>query len=63
MAGHLLFGMRSADVESVMVNGEWIIRDREFLKVDVGEIYADSVPVAQKLWQNMEEIGCSANRD
>ncbi len=57
LAAHLLFGLRSADVESVMVNGEWIIRDGEFSNIDVGEIYTKAVPAAKKLWQKMEEVG------
>ncbi len=37
---------------------EWwlVIRDREFLNIDIGEIYAKAAPVAQKLWQKMEEV-------
>ena len=56
LAGHFLFGLRSSMVESVMVNGEWIIFENEWQKLDIKELYAKALPVARRLWQKMEEI-------
>lgn len=56
LAGHILFGMRSSMVESVMVNGEWIIFEREWRQLDIQELYKKAIPVAKRLWQKMAEI-------
>ncbi|MCH7728645.1 MAG: amidohydrolase family protein [Planctomycetes bacterium] len=56
LAGHFLFGLRSSMVESVMVNGEWIIFEREWPKLDAKELYAKAIPVSKELWQKMAEI-------
>ncbi|HLX11169.1 MAG TPA: putative aminohydrolase SsnA, partial [Bacteroidota bacterium] len=48
---HLLFGMNSSSVESVMVAGKWIVRDREVLGVDMEQIYRKASEVGKKLWK------------
>jgi len=53
LAGHFLFGMRSSMVESVMVGGTWVMKDREFPNVDRQKIYEKSRKAARKLWEKM----------
>ena len=53
LAGHFLSGMRSSMVESVMVEGNWILRDLEFTNVDARTICQKARRVAQKLWKTM----------
>jgi len=52
-AWHLVFGLTAASVESVMVNGKFIIRGRAFETLDVGEIYRKARLAAQRLWAKM----------
>ncbi len=56
VAGHLVFGMRSADVESVMVAGSFILEGRRF-PFDTEPVYRRSREAAAKLWRNMDELG------
>ncbi|MEK6572311.1 MAG: amidohydrolase family protein, partial [Bacteroidota bacterium] len=53
LQGHFLFGMRSSMVESVIVGGKWIVKDREVQGVDVTSIVEKSRKVATKLWERM----------
>lgn len=53
---HLIFGMTHAHVESVMVNGKWLIRNRQFVNVDIKELYQKAQTAAEKLWQRMENL-------
>ena len=39
---NLVTSMRTENVESVMVDGRWVMRDRQILTVDEGEIIAES---------------------
>ncbi len=50
---HLIFGITHAHVESVMVNGRWLIRNRQFLHVDARTLYRKAQTAAQALWQRM----------
>ncbi len=52
VAGHLAFGMSARDVDSVMVNGKFIYKNREF-PFDTAKIYASARKAAAKLWKNM----------
>ncbi|MBM3308476.1 MAG: putative aminohydrolase SsnA [Candidatus Eisenbacteria bacterium] len=51
--GHLLFGLSGRCVESVMVNGAFVMRDREFLTVDAGAVAARGREQASALWRRM----------
>lgn len=53
--GHYLFGMRSANVESVMVGGKWVLKDRKVLGVDVERIYSEADKKSKKMWIKMME--------
>lgn len=56
LAGHFLFGMNSSMVESVMVGGKWVVKDREVIGVDVPEIFEKAGKAAKKLWERMKKI-------
>lgn len=56
LASHVLFGMHSSMVESVMVGGKWVMKDREVLGVDVTKIHRKASEVAQRLWRRMEKM-------
>ena len=55
IAGHIAFGMGSGIVESVMINGRFVMRDRKF-PVDTDEIYAEARGQAKRLWERMNSI-------
>jgi putative selenium metabolism protein SsnA len=50
LAWHLVFGMNAASVESVMVNGRFVIRDRRH---PLDDVYADSRKASEKLWAKL----------
>jgi putative selenium metabolism protein SsnA len=56
LSSHLLFGLRSSMVESVMVNGRWLIRHRKFVHLDERELLAGAADAAQRLWSGMHAI-------
>ena len=56
LSWHLVFGMTHACVESVMVNGEWRIKARQFVRQDTASLYQKARTAAQKLWQRMEVL-------
>ena len=55
LAGHIMFGMNSSVVESVMVGGRFVYRDRVF-PFDVGGIYAEAAGESVRLWERMDGI-------
>lgn len=55
LAGHLLFGLSSRDVETVLVNGKIVYEERKF-PFDVIPIYEAAQKAAKKLWQKMNSI-------
>jgi putative selenium metabolism protein SsnA len=54
LAWHLMFGMNSSSVESVMVNGKFVVRNRRTALDD--EIYDQSRKASEKLWTRLREI-------
>ena len=52
LAGHLVFGMQRADVNTVVVDGKVIYENRAF-PFDVEPIYEESRRVASELWKRM----------
>jgi putative selenium metabolism protein SsnA len=56
LACHFVFGLSSNSVESVMVNGEFIVKDR-VLPIDEQEIYDRMRSAGSKLWEAMKKIG------
>ncbi|MEK6323093.1 MAG: putative aminohydrolase SsnA [Acidobacteriota bacterium] len=54
LAWHLMFGMTSSSVESVMVNGKFVIRDRHSALDE--ELYNQARKASEKLWTKLREI-------
>jgi putative selenium metabolism protein SsnA len=52
LAWHLIFGMTSAMVESVMVNGKFVIRERRF-PFNAQELYLKARAASEKLWSRL----------
>ncbi len=55
IGGHMVFGMTSGDVETVIINGNVVMENREF-PFDVKEIYARAAVAAKRVWENMDKI-------
>lgn len=55
LAWHLIFGLNSAMVESVMVNGRFIIKERRSA-FDAPHLYEQARQASEKLWAKMREI-------
>jgi putative selenium metabolism protein SsnA len=55
IAGHMVFGMTSADVKTVIINGIIVYENREF-PFDVKSIYEESSKQAVRLWKNMNKL-------
>ena len=51
--GHILFGMSGSQVNDTMVNGAWVMRDRDILSVDEAAIFARSTQRAPRIWAQM----------
>jgi putative selenium metabolism protein SsnA len=49
--GHLLFGVSNAPVDSLMVDGRWILRDGHCVNVDEREIAQKAAACAKALWE------------
>ncbi len=54
--GHCLFGMNAAAVESVIIRGRWVVRNRVLAGLDTDEIFRKARSAAAKLWKRMESI-------
>ena len=53
LLSHYLFGLRSSMVESVMVGGKWVMKDRKILGIDEEPVFARSRQLTKKLWTRM----------
>jgi putative selenium metabolism protein SsnA len=56
VAMHLVFGMRSADVDTVIVNGRIVLEGGRF-PFDTEPVYRQAREAARKLWRNMDALG------
>ena len=50
---HLIFGMDVHQVNSTMVNGRWLMRNRQLLTVDEAHIHSKVKGLSQALWNRM----------
>lgn len=50
LTGHLLFGMSSSHVESVLVGGRFVVKNRRIPHLDLAKIYQKSSNLARRLW-------------
>jgi putative selenium metabolism protein SsnA len=51
--GHLIFGLTGWMVESVMINGRFVMRDREMVTIDVAETLEKARERSRALWERM----------
>ncbi len=56
LASHFLFGIRSSMVESVMIAGNWVVKDREVAGVDVPSAYEKAARIGKTVWEKMEKL-------
>lgn len=56
LAWHWMFGINAAMVESVMINGRWVLRDRQFGRGNIKGYYTRARQAAQALWRRMASI-------
>jgi cytosine/adenosine deaminase-related metal-dependent hydrolase len=55
VAGHLIFGMGSRDVNTVIVNGKIVMENRTF-PWDTTAVYAEAQSAARALWKHMDGL-------
>lgn len=55
-ATHFVWGMSSNAVDTVIVNGRVVLKDKRFTCIDAEEIYAKSRECAKKLWKKADKI-------
>ena len=55
-ATHFVWGMSSNAVDTVIVNGKLLLKDKKFTNIDADEIYAKSRECAKKLWKKADKI-------
>ncbi len=55
VAGHVVFGMGSRDVHTVIVNGKIVMEARSF-RLETAAIYAEAQKAARELWQRMDQL-------
>ena len=51
---HFLFGMKSAMVNSVIVDGKWVVRKRAITGINIEKTYQHASRVAQKIWARVK---------
>ena len=51
--GHLMFGIANAPVDSLMVNGRWVVRGGHSVNVDESEIAEAAAARAKALWERL----------
>jgi cytosine/adenosine deaminase-related metal-dependent hydrolase len=56
LAAHLLFGLSSRDVESVMIDGMWRLWKRKPLVADVPQVMKAAAEVTRHVWQRLGQI-------
>ena len=55
LAAHLMFGLASASVDSVMVAGRFIVRDR-VAALEHEDIYGEARKASEKLWAKLRDL-------
>jgi putative selenium metabolism protein SsnA len=55
IAGHIVFGLSSGDVRTVIINGAVVYEDRKF-PFDTGPVYEEAQRAAMRLWQRFKDI-------
>jgi cytosine/adenosine deaminase-related metal-dependent hydrolase len=53
---HWMFALSAQSVESVMVAGRWVVRDRQFCTLDEEKIRAEAREEASRVWRRMDAL-------
>jgi putative selenium metabolism protein SsnA len=48
---HILFGVEASMVTGTLVDGVWLMRERELLTLDEREVMAEALAIAPKVWE------------
>jgi putative selenium metabolism protein SsnA len=56
LTGHILFGMRSSMIESVMIGGKWVMSRRKILGVNADALMIEAQRAATRLWKRMKRL-------
>jgi putative selenium metabolism protein SsnA len=48
--GHFLFGIVDAEVDTTLINGQIVMKNKQLLEIDEEEIAAKALPVAERVW-------------
>ena len=57
MGGHILFGMMGRSVDSTMINGRFVYKNRELLVADEKQLFAKSREQAADFWKRVNSSG------
>jgi cytosine/adenosine deaminase-related metal-dependent hydrolase len=58
VAGHFIFAMGAQHVKDVLVDGQWVMRDRRIETCNERQSRQTAKPVAEHLWREMERYVC-----
>ncbi|HLJ44700.1 MAG TPA: amidohydrolase family protein [Bryobacteraceae bacterium] len=53
LLGHALFGLSNAPVDSLLVNGQWVVLDKHCVSIDERQIAEKAAACARKLWERI----------
>ncbi|MDX9991753.1 MAG: putative aminohydrolase SsnA [Anaerolineales bacterium] len=53
---HILFGFRESMVTGTIVNGQWLMKDRQLQTLDEAKIAAQARELAPKVWENYNKF-------
>ena len=53
LQGHFLFGMNATMIQHVIINGDWIVWNKQLLGIDEDAVMRKASVVAKKLWSRM----------
>jgi cytosine/adenosine deaminase-related metal-dependent hydrolase len=53
LQGHFLFGMNTSSVQHVMIDGSWVVWDRQLVGIEEQAVMVRAGKVASKLWKRM----------
>ncbi|MGL5949967.1 MAG: putative aminohydrolase SsnA [Cetobacterium sp.] len=51
--GHILFGISGSDVETVIINGKIVMKERNIITVDEENLFENAKEVSKKLWRRL----------
>ena len=60
LVGHLLFGIANAPVDALMVQGRWVVRDKQCVHVDERRIAGTAAGRARKLWERFQAMSAGS---